>query len=1452
MRKLFLFCITWCALVTSAQADMLTTFMAGGSDAASTTVTWTHLGGVVTVAATVVGNPAVDAVRNALSELDANGSVKLHVSALANTGGAFNPASWSGGVAANIHTTANGWGVTGDSNGNTQSGEGLVLEFDFSQLGLGAGDFLVWTAADFAVVAGATADVWKQTGVNSGERVSAANSGLASNITISDGDVFAIVQNRGTVRLRSMTLDVVPDTSWHSSLVYHDQKDRLTYRSDADGCHIVDFSHAGYHSGEAAIPNLPVVHTISPIAGDDTRHIQDAIDYVATFPQDANGHRGAILLTAGTYEVKDIIFLNANGIVLRGEGQGDDPVTDTILVATGTRQLMELGTILVQPKDRYEYNNRGIPTDPQQHLMDIEEPGTRQNVTRAYIPAGSRCLDVEEGSVFAVGDYLVIEHLATTKWIRALNGGNIYGDESLWLPGDRSLDMTFHGTITAIDGNRIKLDTPIYHPLDRSLAQAEVYRHSGAGIVRECGVENLRIVSENIGGTNESHRRDCVHFIGARNCWAKNSTGIGFVESGFRFSYSTRCSAMDCSALKPVSQNTGGRRYNFYIGEDAHDILVKNGLTTEGRHSYVGNGGAGANGIVFTQCESRRTLSSSENHRRWGSAFLWDNINWNDPNCGTVLAIYNRGNSGTAHGWTGTGFVAWNCNASGKTIVCSEPPIGQNYAVGCRANMTHGGYPFGGVEGTGETMAIPSLYEAQLAERLAHGVGPDAPTDFKVTHYKNTGSCFVALDWVDLALEEDGYVVERSANGGLTYSVLDHFPADTESFTDTTVAANGTYVYRVTATNTVGRSAYSNPVSVDLSLEELPESVVYQAEDYSGQNGCSVRYDRHDYTADGYVDMGTQSTWFELEVDGGMGGEFPVIFRFAADGSAIRPCKIIVDGVEVAQATFTSTGSWDVWDTETVMVPLSYGINTLRLQPSGGAYGPNLDEIEVAAVPAGYAAGEWEPSQTAEMAFDLNVNTVWRHNSPYGSWVQYAYRAPLEVAEYMLTSGDDGDANDPTDWKISGSVDGGASWTVLDERSGELFASRGQTRIFSVANSGEYQIYRLDIERVRDLSTADSVQLAEFQLVPNLPPVDPNPAAFAVAPYPVSETSISMTSEAGTSAFGIVKYYFAETSGNDGGTDSGWISSPVYTDTGLIPGLAYRYTVKMRDAVDNEGTPSAAFLATTYKLKTIIWSPAGGRDGLWTSGANWSLGAVPLTVEQYLKVTFAGGAAECRLDVPAVVSQFVMGSNGTSVDNALRLEAGADLTCGLKLDGTTTWTALGYNQPGTLTVEAGATLTCEGHLWVGYNASSIGTLTIEGGTVNANGQLGLGWNGGKGFVNLRSGTLTLDRMDVAKSISAASVIDIQSGTLVVNGDLRDEINAYVSAGRITAYSGASTVTVGYNSGNDQTSVSAVPFGFDQWKTEWGTDVGPADNDHDGDGRNNFYEYVFNGNPTIEQ
>jgi hypothetical protein len=92
----------------------------------------------------------------------------------------------------------------------------------------------------------------------------------------------------------------------------------------------------------------------------------------------------------------------------------------------------------------------------------------------------------------------------------------------------------------------------------------------------------------------------------------------------------------------------------------------------------------------------------------------------------------------------------------------------------------------------------------------------------------------VALSWIDNAVNETGFVIQRSTNGG-AYSTIGTFAASagtgirviTVDATAMPSFTNVTYTYRVAATNSVGSSAFSNTAyAVVPALPATPSNLI--------------------------------------------------------------------------------------------------------------------------------------------------------------------------------------------------------------------------------------------------------------------------------------------------------------------------------------------------------------------------------------------------------------------------------------------------------------------------------------------------------------------------------------------------------------------------------------------------------------------------------------------------
>ncbi|MFA4917578.1 MAG: hypothetical protein WC560_13030, partial [Syntrophales bacterium] len=100
-----------------------------------------------------------------------------------------------------------------------------------------------------------------------------------------------------------------------------------------------------------------------------------------------------------------------------------------------------------------------------------------------------------------------------------------------------------------------------------------------------------------------------------------------------------------------------------------------------------------------------------------------------------------------------------------------------------------------------------------------------APTDLRGDV---SGAAQISLSWLDNAINETGYVVDRATDAAFTIAVVSYtLPSNSNSYTNsTTVVAGTSYFYRVTATNPAGNSAPSNIISVRAGVPLAPSGLV--------------------------------------------------------------------------------------------------------------------------------------------------------------------------------------------------------------------------------------------------------------------------------------------------------------------------------------------------------------------------------------------------------------------------------------------------------------------------------------------------------------------------------------------------------------------------------------------------------------------------------------------------
>ncbi len=426
----------------------------------------------------------------------------------------------------------------------------------------------------------------------------------------------------------------------NSQLIYLDQ-DALTYvpfsmKGQSNEVNIIpDYSYAGYMGGGVSLPtDIPIEATVSPEEGDDVHRIQAAINLVESLEPDQNGFRGVVLIKAGHYSLENTLTIKASGVVLRGEGQGLN------------------GTVL-HSNPRVEHSIISILGSGGVNIDDQSE----QAIASDYVPVGSYSFEIEDASDYVVGEKIVVTRTPNQFWIDELG----MDQETLcagksgcvgWTPSSYAIDH--ERIITAISGNIISINIPIVDVIEDLYGGGSISKILSSRRINQCGVENIRIQSFYDSNVDESHAWTAIRLKDSENCWVKQVTGQYLAYSTVNIESANFTTVQDCAYIDPKSILTGGRRYSFAIQEGLGNLFQRC-YANDGRHDFVtGSRVTGPN--VFLDGLADRVNSDIGPHHRWATGTLFDNI------MGGSTRVWNRGNSGTGHGWSGaqTMFLEYN------------------------------------------------------------------------------------------------------------------------------------------------------------------------------------------------------------------------------------------------------------------------------------------------------------------------------------------------------------------------------------------------------------------------------------------------------------------------------------------------------------------------------------------------------------------------------------------------------------------------------------------------------------------------------------------------------------------------------------------------------------------------------------------------------------------------
>jgi hypothetical protein len=479
-----------------------------------------------------------------------------------------------------------------------------------------------------------------------------------------------------------------PLPAWQSKFVKLNKDGSLSYTPDEKGNIIPDFSRVGYYAGDKAIPDIPVVKTISPVAdGSSEELIQSAINEVSQRTPGKDGFRGTILLKKGTYKIPNNVRIEASGIVLRGEGN------DTRLVAMSKKQVSLI-----------DVSGKGNIT---------EVKGSRVKITDEYVPTGTFSFNVSSASGFAKGDKVIVLRPGTEQWIKDIKMDQIEARDGTKQWQAKEYDLAFERVITKIEGNKLFIDNPIMMPMETKYGGGEVYKYNFDGRITQVGVENLYCESEFESDTAENHAWDAVAFDKIEQGWVRNVTAKYFGYSCVNLGGGAKnISVLNSNCFDHKSIITGSRRYSFC--NNGQQNLFINCHTTDGRHDFV-TGAKTLGPNVFYNGTAAKTHADIGPHHRWAVGTLYDNIVTDGE-----INVQDRGNWGSGHGWSGVTQVIWNCTVK-RAAIQNPWASATNYCIGLKGEKYEGrlkGRPDAEWEGQNQEGLQPeSLYMAQLKAR---------------------------------------------------------------------------------------------------------------------------------------------------------------------------------------------------------------------------------------------------------------------------------------------------------------------------------------------------------------------------------------------------------------------------------------------------------------------------------------------------------------------------------------------------------------------------------------------------------------------------------------------------------------------------------------------------------------------------------------------------------------
>ncbi len=505
--------------------------------------------------------------------------------------------------------------------------------------------------------------------------------------------------------------------------------------SDRHGRFLHDFSYAGYHRGERALPpehfdpGLVLDVTAPPFSADASGQADATVAIQEAIDEAGKSGGGVVYLPAGTYRVRPqgdgdraALYLDSSGVILRGDGPSHT------FIANDETAMRSRNVIRLAPRE--------LSAVDFSWQWDVGEPASAL-VEDAVELATSVMVD---GLGFAPGDWVVLRADATPEFIADHQMTGVWTAEGLG-------GVTFYRQVTAVgpEPGRLTLDIPLRYPL---------LVRDGARVTRtfphieEVAVESLAVgmrpiaagtmgdADWNVPGTGawDAHDSSLIEVNHVVNGWIRqvssyrtsDSWGPHTLSNGLRLRFARSITVAEVDLRLAQYRGEGGNGVHFSI--QGADCLLTRCFAKNSRHNFSVALIVATGNVVHrsTAIDARLPVDF---HMHLSPANLVDAMTLDGDEIGAVRRTAADHGHGTTQSvlWNTRGTTTgWEVDIGDKKLIRTGQfgwgyvigTSGSDYRVENRSDSLAA--PVDLVEGAGfgSTLEPASLYDAQRLLRL--------------------------------------------------------------------------------------------------------------------------------------------------------------------------------------------------------------------------------------------------------------------------------------------------------------------------------------------------------------------------------------------------------------------------------------------------------------------------------------------------------------------------------------------------------------------------------------------------------------------------------------------------------------------------------------------------------------------------------------------------------------